>query len=189
MQEGYRLGIGPYHFKVIAFDSHQIHHIGPLMLTDVHWFVFGGVFVFFMAIQGFLRASETGRVLDAFLQSGSACLAKGEMQWLRWLASGIGAGLAGVGGVLGVLYLNEVYPSMGTMIIHKIMVVVLIGTFGNLYSVVLASFSLAFIEGVLLPAMAFPIPLDAVLLLVLVVGSSIRPRRTRYCLGYWKAAP
>jgi branched-subunit amino acid ABC-type transport system permease component len=178
MQESYRLGIGPYRFKVVAFGSHQIHHIGPLMLTDVHWFVFGGVFVSFMAIQGFLRGSETGRALDAFLQSNSACLAQGEMHRLRWLASGIGAGLAGVGGVLGVLYLNEVHPSMGTMIIHKIMVVVLIGTFGNLHSVVLVSFSVAVIEGVLLPAMAFPVPFEAVLLILLVIASSIRSQRT-----------
>lgn len=178
MQESYRLGIGPYRFKVVAFGSHQIHHIGPLMLTDVHWFVFGGVFVCFMVIQGFLRGSGTGRVLDAFLQCNAACRGQDEMHGLRWLASGIGAGLAGVGGVIGVLYLNEVYPSMGTMIMHKIMVIVLIGTFGNLHSVVLASFSVAFIEGVLLPALAFPIPFEAILLFVLVVGSSIRSRRT-----------
>ena len=27
--------IGPYHMKVIAVDSHQIHYLGPLMVTDM----------------------------------------------------------------------------------------------------------------------------------------------------------
>ena len=42
--------IGPYHMKVIAVDSHRIHHLGPLMVTDMHWLVFGCVFALFVSV-------------------------------------------------------------------------------------------------------------------------------------------
>jgi branched-subunit amino acid ABC-type transport system permease component len=173
-QAGYRSGIGPYHFKIIAFDSHQIHHIGPLMLTDAHWFVFGGAFVIFTALQGFLHASKSGRLLDIQMRHGPCHFAPAEMSWQWGVASGIGAALAGIAGVLGGVYLNEVYPAMGTMITHKVMAIVLIGAFGNLHSVVLTSFSLAVIAGVLLPATNLPIPLEAILIVGLAVASVVR---------------
>jgi branched-chain amino acid transport system permease protein len=174
MQEGYRLGIGPYHFKIIAFDSHQIYHIGPLMLTDAHWFVFGSAFVLFTALQGFLHTSKSGRMLDVLIRGEAWRFAQTETRWLWGGASGIGAGLAGIAGVLGGVYLNDVYPAMGIIVTHKIVAIVFIGTFGNLHNVVLIAFALAFIEGVLLPAMSLPISLEAVLLLSLAVVSIVR---------------
>lgn len=174
IEEGYRSGIGPYHFKIIAFDSHQIHHIGPLMLTDAHWFVFGCAFVIVTAIQGFFHTSKAGRMLDGLMRGGAWHSAQTETRWLWGGASGIGAGLAGIAGVLGGVYLNDVYPAMGIIVTHKIMAIVLIGTFGHLHSVVLISFALAFIEGVLLPAMDLPISLEAVLLFALAFASIFR---------------
>lgn len=174
IQEGYRLGIGPYRFKIMAFDSHPIYQIGPLMLTDAHWLVFGSAFVIFTVLQGFLHTSQAGRRLDVLMRGGPWHCAQVERHWLWGGASGIGAGLAGIAGVLGGVYLNDVHPAMGTMVTHKIMAIVLIGAFGNLYSMVLTSFSLALIEGVLLPATTLPIPLEAVLVLALAGASMIR---------------
>ncbi len=96
-------------------------------------------------------------------------------------ASGIGAGLAGIAGVLGGVYLNDVYPAMGVTVTYKIMAIVLIGAFGNLHNVALTSFSLAFIEGVVLPATNLPIPVELILLLGLAGASIIRLRG----LDYW----
>ena len=177
LQESYRLGIGPYRFKVIAIDSHQIHNIGPLMLTDVHWFVFGGAFALFTIIQGFLSTSQFGRTLHTFLQEGPVRHSESHTRWLEVFASGLGGALAGVSGVLGVLYLNEVYPDMGTMVTHKILALVLIGVLGNLRGAVLAAFALAFIEGVLLPATNLPIPPEAILLICLALAGVLYPQR------------
>lgn len=174
IQEGYRAGIGPYRFKIVAFDSHQIHYLGPLMLTEAHWFVFGSAFVIFTALQGFLHTSKSGRMLDVYMRGGGWQLGPAEMHWLWGIASAIGAALAGIAGVLGSVYLNDVHPAMGIVITHKVMAIVLIGAFGNLHSVVLTSFSLAVIEGVLLPATNLPIPLEAILVLGLAVASAVR---------------
>ena len=66
-----RLGISSYRMKVIAIDGHQVAHIGPLMVTDIHWLVFGSTFALFTAVQGFLTTSRSGRALRAFLEAPS----------------------------------------------------------------------------------------------------------------------
>lgn len=176
IQAGYRSGMGPYHFKTMAFDSHRIYQIGPLMLTDAHWFVFGSAFIIFTALHGFLHTSHAGRRLDVYMRGGPWHDAQVEWHWLWGSASGIGAALAGIAGVLGSVYLNDVYPAMGMGVTPKIMAIVLSGAFGHLHHVVLAAFSLALIEGVLLPATNLPIPLEAVLVLGLAVASVTRLR-------------
>jgi branched-subunit amino acid ABC-type transport system permease component len=93
------------------------------------------------------------------------------------LASGLGAVLAGVSGVLAALYLNDVYPAMGTMITHKVLALVLVGTLGSLRGAVLAAFALGLAEGVFLPATRLPVPSEAILLITLVVRSGLSPQR------------
>jgi branched-chain amino acid transport system permease protein len=178
LEEFYRLGIGSYRLKVTAIDSHQIYHIGPLMVTHVHWLVFGGTFALFTAVQGFLSASQPGRALHAFLQDDPAIhLTQGDLHRLQGMASGLGAALAGISGVLAGLYLNEVYPAMGTASTHKILAIVLIGVLGNLRGAVLVAFSWAVIEGVLLPAMRLPVPPEAILLVTLGTVGLLCPHR------------
>lgn len=178
LEEFYRLWIGPYRLKVIALDSHHIHHLGPLMVTDVHWFVFGGTFVVLMIIQGFLRTSQAGRSLQrALLQSGPA-VTLGCTSRLRALAVGLGTALAGVGGGLAGLYLNDVHPAMGTMITHKILALVLIGSLGSLHGAIIAAYALALTEGILLPILHRSIPVEAVLLIVLIMVCVFCPGET-----------
>lgn len=177
MEELYRLGIGPHRLKVIAIDSHQVHTLGPLMVTDIHWIVFGGTFALFTMVQGFLRTSRSGRGIYALLQgtAGASC-AHRPPRGLQGVTSGLGAALAGVSGVLAGLYLNDVYPSMGTVITHKILALVLIGTLGSLRGAILAAYALALIEGVLLPATRLPIPSEVVLLVALALISGLSHR-------------
>jgi branched-chain amino acid transport system permease protein len=180
LEEIYRLGIGPYRLKVIAIDSHQVYSLGPLMVTDIHWLVFGGTFALFIAIHGFLSASRSGHALYALLQGDTTMtLAQGDVHRLQGLASGLGAVLAGVSGVLAALYLNDVYPAMGTMITHKVLALVLIGALGSLRGAVLAAFALALAEGVFLPATSLPVPSEAILLITLVVRSGLSPHGAR----------
>ncbi len=167
--EGYRLMMGVYHRKVIAIDSHQIHYLGPLMLSDMHWLMFGCAFGCGAWLHGLLTTSRAGLTLQAVLDE------RGEPQrWRgidpRWLASAIGASLAGVGGGLAALYLNDVHPEMGLRSMHKILCLVMIGGLGRVRRAVLAAFALACVEGIVTPMTTdVPLPVEVYLLLALLV--------------------
>jgi branched-subunit amino acid ABC-type transport system permease component len=166
--------------KVIAIDGYQIAHIGPLMVTDIHWLVFGSTFALFIAVQGFLTTSRFGRALQAFLDEPYTAT-HGGMQTvsLRLWACGLGAALAGMSGVLAGLYLNDVYPAMGIAMTHKMLALMLIGTLAGCRGAALAAFALALLEGLVLPAIYRPLLSDAMLLATLAVVSCVSPREKR----------
>jgi branched-subunit amino acid ABC-type transport system permease component len=180
LAELYRLGISTYRLKVMAINSHHIAHIGPLMVTDIHWLVFGSSFALFTVVQGFLTTHSSGRAIGACL-AGPYKTAYGEALpvSLRLWACGLGAALAGTGGVLAGLYFNDVYPAMGVTITHKILALVLIGTLGCLRGAVLAAFALALIEGLLLPILYHALLSDVVLLVALATASCFTPHAQR----------
>lgn len=176
MAEGWRLIIGPYHRKVIAIDSHQIHYVGPLMFSDIHWLVFGCAFGCLVALQGFLTTRPSGRVLAARLAREGREIEPGSPMEGRlvspWVVAGaIGGALAGVSGVLTGLYINDVHPAMGVNMTHKIMSFALIGTLGSLRGAVFAAYGIALVDSVALPAMSLPIPSEASVLLALLLAS------------------
>jgi branched-chain amino acid transport system permease protein len=166
--------------KVIAIDGHRIAHIGPLMVTDIHWLVFGSTFALFTAVQGFLTTSRLGRALQAFLDEPYTALYGGAQPVsLRLWACGLGAALAGMSGVLAGLYLNDVYPAMGIAMTHKMLALMLIGTLAGFRGTALAAFALALLEGLVLPAIYRPLFSDAMLLVTLAVVSCVSPREKR----------
>ncbi len=169
--EGYRLMMQSYHRKVIAIDSHQIHYLGPLMLSDMHWLVFGGAFGCGVAVHGFLTTSRPGLALQAVLDHPDApprCHGMAP----RLYAAAIGAALAGMGGGLAALYLNDVHPEMGLRLMHKILCLVIIGGLARIRGAVLAAFGLACVEGLVAPATSdVPLPAEMYLLLALIVVS------------------
>jgi branched-chain amino acid transport system permease protein len=180
LAELYRLGISSYRMKVIAIDGYQIAHIGPLMVTDIHWLVFGSTFALFTAVQGFLTTSRLGRALQAFLDEPYTAIHGGaQTVSLRLWACGLGAALAGMSGVLAGLYLNDVYPTMGIAITHKMLALMLIGTLAGCSGAALAAFALALLEGLVLPTIYRPLFSDAMLLVTLAVVSCVSPRQKR----------
>jgi branched-chain amino acid transport system permease protein len=177
VEEVWRLLIGPYHRKVIAIDSHQIHHVGPLMFSDMHWLVFGCTFACLIVLQGFLTTRQSGLALGALLEGKGV---EGEEDeglvgdgaaWLRLSACAVGAGFAGVSGALAGVYINDVHPAMGVSMTPKIMSFALIGTLGSLRGAVLTAYGWALLEGILLPALHWPLPSEGGLLLVLFLAS------------------
>jgi branched-chain amino acid transport system permease protein len=172
-----RLIMGPSHRKVIAIDSHQIHHVGPLMLSDMHWLIFGSAFVCLIGLNGFLTTSRIGRAAYAWMRVEPQA---GQEPWqatlTRLLACASGTALAGVSGALAALYVNDVYPAMGVHITHKIVSLVLIGRLGSLQGAVLAAYGLAFMEVMILPTLHVAVPLEAMLLFALLLVSwRLRP--------------
>jgi branched-chain amino acid transport system permease protein len=97
---------------------------------------------------------------------------------LRLVACGLGAALAGVGGVLTGLYLNDVHPAMGTHIMHSVVGLVLIGTLGSLRGALLMAFAWALLEGTCFPAMRVWVPPEASLLLALALASVLQATAT-----------
>ena len=180
LAEIYRLGISSYRMKVIAIDGHQVAHIGPLMVTDIHWLVFGSTFALFTAVQGFLTTSRSGRALRALLEAPYSARHGGRQAVaLRLWACGLGATLAGMGGVLAGLYLNDVYPAMGIAMTHKVLVLMLIGTLACLRGAVLAAFALALLEGLVLPVIYRSLLSDVVLLVTLAVVCCVASQKKR----------
>lgn len=172
LAEFFRLGISTYRMKVMAINSHHVAHIGPLMVTDIHWLVFGSTFALFTVVQGFLTTNRSGRALQRFLD-GQYTAPHGETPAIpmRLWICGLGAALAGVGGVLAGLYLNDIYPLMGIAMTHKVLALVLIGTLGSLRGAVLAAFALALTEGLVLPVVYRALLSDALLLVALAIVS------------------
>jgi branched-chain amino acid transport system permease protein len=84
-----------------------------------------------------------------------------------------------MGGGLAGLYLNDVYPTMGIAVTHKVLALVLIGTLGCLRGAVLTAFALALIEGLVLPILYRPLLVDALLLVALALASCFSPRARR----------
>lgn len=170
-----RLAIGPHHLKVVAFDSHRLYHLGPLMLTTMHWVIFGSTFVLLVLVQAMLTTSRWGRSVQALLGRKDA---DENAPWSRWhlLAGGLGAILAGVSGVLSGVS-QGVQPMMGIRMTYKICAVVLIGTLGSVRGAIAAAFGLALAEGVVLPATRLPLPSEAVFLVVLAIASATWARR------------
>jgi branched-subunit amino acid ABC-type transport system permease component len=166
--------------KVIAIDGYQIAHIGPLMVTDIHWLVFGSTFALFTAGQGFLTTSRLGRALRVFLTEPYTATHGGtQTVSLRLWACGLGAALAGMSGVLAGLYLNDIYPAMGIAMTHKVLALMLIGTLAGFRGAVLAAFALALLEGLILPAVYRPLLSDTILLVTFAVASCVSPRQKR----------
>ncbi len=169
--EGYRLVMESYHRKVIAIDSHQIHYLGPLMLSDMHWLVFGCTFGFGVAIQGFLTTSRPGLALLAALDNPDA-LSRWRGLEPRLYGAAIGAALAGLGGGLAALHFNDVHPEMGLRLIHKLLCLVIIGGLGRIRGAVLAAFGLACIEEIFASTtLDLPLPAEIFLLIALFVVS------------------
>lgn len=169
--EVYRLTMGTYHRKVMAIDSHQIYHLGPLMLSDMHWLMFGCAFGCGAWLHGFLTTSRLGLTLQTVLDDQDE-----PQRWHaidpRLLASLIGASLAGVGGGLAALYLNDVHPEMGLHAMPKMLCLVVIGGLRRIRRAVLAAFGLACAEGIVAPMTTdLPLPVEVYLLLVLLVVS------------------
>jgi branched-subunit amino acid ABC-type transport system permease component len=162
--------------KVIAVDSHQIYRLGPLMLTDMHWLVFGCAFGLLTALHGVLTTSQLGRAsvraLEAEPICGSLVTPSGER--LRLWVSGLGAALAGIGGVLSGLYVNDVYPAMGTHLMPTLLALVLLGGLGNWRGALLMAFGMALLEGLWMPATHLVLPAKVFLLIALALGS-LRP--------------
>jgi branched-chain amino acid transport system permease protein len=178
-----RLMMGTYHRKVMAIDSYQIHYLGPLMLSDMHWLLLGCAFGCGVWLHGFLTTSRPGLILQTVLDD------RGEPQrWHgldpRWFAVAIGASLAGVGGGLAALYFNEVHPEMGLRMMHRILCLAIIGGVGCIRGAVLAAFGLACIEGLVVPMTAdLLLPVEVYFLLALLVVNlwrSLNRRGTGY---------
>jgi branched-chain amino acid transport system permease protein len=177
LEEICRLVAGSYRRKVMAIDSHQIYHIGPLMVSDRHWLVFGVTFAILMTLHGFLSTVRLGRTVHTFVQQDArAAVASGPQRWLGLVTCGIGAALGGVGGVLGGLYFNDVHPAMGTTITHKMLALVLLGTLGKWHRALFMAFAFAMFEEVAVPALRIPVPADLGLLMGLALVGMLSPR-------------
>jgi branched-chain amino acid transport system permease protein len=180
VEEICRLVAGSYHRKVMATDSYQIHHIGPLMVSDRHWLVFGVTFAILMTLHGFLSTIRLGRTVGTFVQQdANVAVTRGPPRRLELVTCGIGAALGGVSGVLGGLYFNEVYPAMGTMMTHKMIALVLLGAWGKWQGAVLMAFAFAMFEEVGVPALRLQLPADLGLLIGLALVGMLRPRGDR----------
>ena len=174
-----RFMMGPHHRKLLAIDSRQIYHMGPLMLTDMHWLLFGCAFGCGVCLHGLMTTSRAGAALQTLLR-GREAPASQRIVEPSWFAAAIGACLAGLGGSLAALHLNDAHPELGLRAMHKLLCVVMIGGLGHVRGAVLAAFALAGLEGLIAPmTIELPLPVESYLLVALVAASGWRRPSTR----------
>lgn len=88
----------------------------------------------------------------------------------------LGSALAGAAGVLVGVFYNSVYATMGDVPSYKAFVVIVLGGMGSVTGTVVASFLLALAETLLLSAVGYVLPRDAIAFLVLILVLMFRPQ-------------
>ncbi len=120
--------------------------IGPIFATAPRLFAVGVTIVTIVVIHFLMRYSRLGKAMRAtFQQQEAAALSGINIDRIYSLAFGIGAGLAGLGGVLlGSIFL--VHPSMGGIATLKAFVVVILGGMGSFVGAIVAGIFLGLAE-------------------------------------------
>ena len=120
--------------------------IGPIFATAPRLFAVGVTIVTIIVIHFLMRHTRLGKAMRAtFQQQEAAALSGINIDRIYSLAFGIGAGLAGLGGVLlGSIFL--VHPSMGGIATLKAFVVVILGGMGSFVGAIVAGIFLGLAE-------------------------------------------
>jgi len=120
--------------------------IGPIFATAPRLFAVGVTIVTIVVIHFLMRYSRLGKAMRAtFQQQEAAALSGINIDRIYSLAFGIGAGLAGLGGVLlGSIFL--VHPSMGGIATLKAFVVVILGGMGSFVGAIVGGIFLGLAE-------------------------------------------
>jgi branched-chain amino acid transport system permease protein len=120
--------------------------IGPIFATVPRLFAVGVTVVTIVVIHLLLRHTRLGKAMRAtFQQQEAAALAGINIDRIYSLAFGVGAGLAGLGGVLlGSIFL--VHPTMGGIATLKAFVVVILGGMGSFVGAIVGGLFLGLAE-------------------------------------------
>lgn len=175
VEEASRLLVGPYHMKVVAFASYRVFSLGPLLLSEVHWLVFGITFGVLTTAEGLLKSTKGRRWLAAALadEAGSGAGWPGLRR--RLLLYGASLALGGLAGVLASCYFNDVHPAMGTAVTPRLLVLACLGALTSLQHACLLAAGLAATEHLLLPVLPWRLPADTVVLAAAVSVAMLRP--------------
>ena len=147
-------------FDVFFFPAYRLFVIGlTLLICIVLWF--------------FLEKTNLGLIIRAGTRDPLMVRALGiDMSRIWWLVFGIGAGLAGLAGVLAAP-IRSVFPEMGLAMLVECFVVVVVGGMGSLKGAILAGIIMG--EASALTTLFYPQMADIVIFLVMAVVLLIRP--------------
>jgi len=120
--------------------------IGPIFATTPRLFAVGVTIAAIVIIHVLLHHTRLGKAMRAtFQQQEAAALAGINIDRIYSLAFGVGAGLAGLGGVLlGSIFL--VHPTMGGVATLKAFVVVILGGMGSFVGAIVGGLFLGLAE-------------------------------------------
>jgi branched-chain amino acid transport system permease protein len=147
-------------FGVFYFPSYRLFLIGmTIAICIVLWF--------------FLEKTNLGLIIRAGTRDALMVRALGiDMGRIWWIVFGIGAGLAGMAGIL-ASPITSVYPEMGIPMLVQCFVVVVVGGMGSLKGAIVAGIIMG--EASALTTLFYPPMADIVIFLVMAVVLLIRP--------------
>ncbi len=156
-----------------AYDSQVLTILGAhLPLQRI--MVVVAVIVIFIAIQLFLRRTMAGAALRAVSQQREAALLVGiDGDRVASLTMAVGSALAAAaGGLIGPVIL--VFPTMGSMLIVKAFVIIILGGMGSVAGAIVGGFLLGLVES-LASGFISPSYKDLYAFLFLVIVLAVRP--------------
>lgn len=141
------LGFGVVSKSLPVMVPGQVEFAGGV-LTNQRAIVIAAAIVMSGALWFFLHRSGSGRAIRAASQNRQAALLQGiSLRRVRYTTMAIGAGLAGISGVLMASIIN-IGPYMGLEAIWKAFIVVIVGGLGSIPGAIVAALLFGFIDSV-----------------------------------------
>lgn len=156
-----------------AYDREVLSIFGA-QLPLQRGMVVAAVIVIFVGIQIFLRRTAAGAALRAVAQEPEAAMLVGiDGNKVASMTMGVGSALAAAaGGLIGPVIL--VFPTMGSLMIVKAFVIIILGGMGSVAGAIIGGFLLGLVES-LATGFLSPSYKDLYAFLFLVIVLAIRP--------------
>lgn len=126
--------------------SRQIIEIMDIRISAQRLIVLGAVIVVYLALQWFVKHTQTGKAMRAVSQNREMCQIVGiDVQRIALITFAISSGLAGLAAAL-MAPLFSVTPTMGSLLTLKALAAVILGGLGQVNGAFYAAFLLGLVE-------------------------------------------
>jgi branched-chain amino acid transport system permease protein len=125
----------------------ELYHFGPVTISSVQIFILGIAIALMVALWLFIERTKLGRAMRAVAENHeTAALLGVNVNQVVLITFVIGSGIAGIAGVLDGLKNSSVSPFMGLGAAVKGLIVMLLGSLGNVPGAMIAGLLLGMIE-------------------------------------------
>jgi branched-chain amino acid transport system permease protein len=126
----------------------NVVHLGPLTATQQQLIVVAAAIIMMTLLNLFLKRTMIGAAIEAVAQHREGALLVGiHSSRVAMLTFAIAAGMAALAAVL-IAPINLLFPAMGTMVIMKAFVIIVLGGMGSIPGAIAGGYILALAESI-----------------------------------------